>query len=306
MKTKAAGRRTIPPTEIHRSDYGTYRVTDRDWHGWGLVAEQKFVRFDTLGEWWAPGYAPALEEPSQDDSLPLPGKQRGGSRVGTAWPVERRKRLNAVAQIVARWQQKMQVAEIWQPFASQPPWVRMTQTGLRELGFPWAEIPFPARERLLHTADHPCHTHRINQIRLSLARGDIHGIPRDYQWHSEREIEASIANREPGTPAPHRPDGYLELLADDAWDIQRSDGSRETLALARGSCIAVEVELSRKDYPRLGTHILPNLLDHYDAVLYFCTKEAYAAVVAARRDYLATNSQRKRIRILLLAEEKVR
>ena len=42
-----------------RSDYGSYKVTDRDWEGLSLAADMKFVRFDTLGEYWAPGFETA-------------------------------------------------------------------------------------------------------------------------------------------------------------------------------------------------------------------------------------------------------
>jgi len=281
-----------------RSDYGSYKVTNRDWDGFRFVAEMKFVRFDTLAEYWAPGFEPANDEShtlADHDEWP---RHHGGKRTDMPWPTVNRKRLSAVAQVVNRWERKMGFAETWQPFASQPKWVRITGEGLWELGLPWDEIPFPERERLRHDAEHNSHIHRINQVRLSLARGDVE-VP-SHRWISERQIEANLPLKEPGVTLPHKPDGYLELEEEGAWELKLGDGSIERIPLLRESRIGVEVELSRKSYERLGTHVLPNLLKHYDFVWYFCLQEAYDAVVAARRDYIQTNEERKRIRILLL------
>jgi len=64
------------------------------------------------------------------------------------------------------------------------------------------------------------------------------------------------------------------------------------------------VELSRKKFARIGEGILPSLLQSYQHVWYFCgNPEVYQTVIAARRDYLQTNEERKRIRILLLEEQ---
>jgi hypothetical protein len=192
----------------------------------------------------------------------------------------------------------MAFAETWQPFASQPKWVRITEVGLFELGLPWYEIPFPERERIRHDAEHHSHTHSINQVRIALARGDVN-VPR-HRWISEREIEANLPLKEPGVILPHKPDGYLELEEEGEWEIMRGDGNIERIPLRRGSRIGIEIELSRKSYERLATHVLPSLLEHYDYVLYFCLQEAYQAVVMARRDYVQTDQERKRIRILKL------
>ena len=70
--------------------------------------------------------------------------------------------------------------------------------------------------------------------------------------------------------------------------------------LSAQALLGVEIELSRKSYERLATHVLPGLLEHYDFVWYFCLQEAYHAVVAARRNYVQTDEERKRIRIHLL------
>lgn len=281
-----------------RSDYGSYKVTDRDWEGLRFVAEMKFVRYDTLGEYWAQGFEPATDESQTlDDKHEWP-MHHGGKRTGMPWPRDYRKRLSAVAQVVSRWERKMGFAETWQPFASQPKWVRITEEGLCELGLPWAEIPFPERERLRHDDEHNSHIHRMNQVRLSLARGDVE-VPR-HRWISEREIEANLPLKEPGVTLPHKPDGYLELEEDGAWELKRGDGSIERIPLLQRSRISLEIEHSRKSYERLGTLVLPSLLEHYDFVWYFCLQEAYNAVVVARRDYVRTDEERKRIRILLL------
>ena len=173
-----------------RSDYGSYKVTDRDWEGLSLAADMKFVRFDTLGEYWAPGFETANNESQTLEAKDERLRNHGGRRINLPWPRESRKRLSAVAQVVSRWEHKMGFAETWQPFAWQPKWVRITELGLFELGLPWAEIPFPERDRLRHDAEHNSHIHRMNQVRLSLARGDV-AVPR-HRWISEREIEASL------------------------------------------------------------------------------------------------------------------
>ena len=45
--------------QSHRSNYGTWKKQTRDDDGLRLVGEQKFVRLDTLCQWFAPGYARA-------------------------------------------------------------------------------------------------------------------------------------------------------------------------------------------------------------------------------------------------------
>ena len=131
-----------------------------------------------------------------------------------------------------------------------------------------------------------------------MARGDV-SVPR-HRWIGEREIEANLPLKEPGVTLPHKPDGYLELLDEGVWEIMRGDRSIERIPLMQGYRIGIEVELSRKSYDRLATHVLPSLLEHYDYVWYFCLQDAYQAVVSARRDYVQTDQERKRIRILKL------
>lgn len=285
-------------SKSRRSDFGSYKMTDRDWEGLRFIAEMKFVRFDTLGEYWAPGFAPASREPLTPVRQYAVPRHKGGNHRGIPWPAEYTKRMNAVAQVVSRWESKMSYAETWQPFASQPKWVRITAAGLYELGLQWYEIPFPERERIRHDAEHNSHSHCINQVRVALARGDV-SVPR-HRWIGEREIEANLPLKEPGMTLPHKPDGYLELLDEGVWEIMRGDRSIERIPLMQGYRIGIEVELSRKSYDRLATHVLPSLLEHYDYVWYFCLQDAYQAVVSARRDYVQTDQERKRIRILKL------
>ena len=115
-------------TKSRRSDYGTYKVTNRDWDGLRFVAEMKFVRFDTLGEYLAPGFQPANDRSQTLDGQDTWTRHHGGKRTDMPWPSEYRKRLNAVAQVVSRWEHKMGFAETWQPFASQAKWVRIYRT----------------------------------------------------------------------------------------------------------------------------------------------------------------------------------
>jgi len=37
--------------EKRRSDYGAHKITPKDWVGLPFVADQRFVRYDTLAEW---------------------------------------------------------------------------------------------------------------------------------------------------------------------------------------------------------------------------------------------------------------
>ena len=129
-------------SKSRRSDFGSYKMTDRDWEGLQFIAEMKFVRFDTLGEYWAPGFAPASREPLTPVRQYAVPRHKGGNHRGIPWPAEYTKRMNAVSQVVSRWESKMGYAETWQPFASQPKWVRITEAGLYELGLQWYENSF--------------------------------------------------------------------------------------------------------------------------------------------------------------------
>ena len=306
-----------------RSDRGTWKKSGRDQDGMLFVAQQKFVRLDTLAEFFAPGYERAVDPPkhqqhdqaqsAEDTEGGEPQsavkKQRGGRRTGLPWPKDTRHRMMAVQRIVLHWADPMGLAETWQPWASQPPWVRIIQPGLVELhldvdaeGEPyWTEIPWPDDERLRDDGrEFLSHTHRINMVRMALARGDVPDIPKKHIWHSEREIEATLPKKVRGVRLPHKTDGYVELEQNWTWQFERKNGDIDIIQLPRGSRIAIEVELSRKRFAAYERFILPDLLKFYDFALYFATKDAYQAVVDARRNSLPTDDLRRRIRILRL------
>jgi hypothetical protein len=210
---------------------------------------------------------------------------------------------------VRHWVNSMRFAGLLQPLAGQPPWLRITQRDLQELhldedveGNPyWTEIPWSEEDRLRDDSkEYLSHYHRINQVRLALARGDVSDILTQHPWHSGREIEATLPKKVPGVQLPHETDGFVELNIDWTWEFARQGGVIEHMTLPRGSCLAIEVELSRKRFAAYAQYILPGLLRLYDFAMYFATKEAYDTVVAARRDSLPHDDQRKRIRIILL------
>jgi len=317
-----ARKRRADAQRKRRSDYGTWKKSGRDQDGMRFVAQQKFVRLDTLAEFFDPGYARAVDPPKQQqeqdpsaeasegpETQPSAKKQRGGKRTGQPWPKDTRHRMMAVERIVSRWTDVMGLTETWQPWASQPPWVRIIQPGLEELhldvdaeGEPyWTEIPWPDDERLRDDGhEFLSHTHRINMVRMALARGDVPDIPKKHTWHSEREVEATLPKKVRGVRLPHKTDGYVELEQDWTWQFERKDGDIDIIQLPRGSRIAIEVELSRKRFAAYERFILPDLLKFYDFALYFATKDAYQAVVDARRNSLPTDDLRQRIRILRL------
>ena len=289
-------------TQPHRSNYGTWKKQTRDDDGLRLVAQQKFVRFDTLCQWFAPGYARAtsLTPPANQ-----PKEQHGGDRSESKWPADQRHRMMAVHRIVNRWCNIMQMAEKWQPWGDEPPWVRLNAAGLAEIGLAdWPEIPWPDDQdkgRLRDNGnDHLSHTHRVNEARLALARGDIKDIPAKHTWHCEREIEIALGEKVKGVKRDHKPDGYVELGAAASWDMPTRGPVSQVFTLPVGSKVAIEVELSRKNFEVYGSHYLPELLRLYDGAVYFAYGDAYDAVVAARRDLLTSNDDRKRIRIIQL------
>jgi hypothetical protein len=293
-------RRSSPLKETRtRSDYGSYDYTQRDDRGLRFVAQQKFVSFDHLGQYFAPSLKPALDE-SPLETENLPGK-RGGKRDNVPWPLDSNKRLHAVAEIVRRWEKKMGFAETWKPWVHEPSWVRITAAGLRSLGLNWNELLFPEDRRRLSLTSH---TYQVNKRRLVLARGGAEA-PR-HLWISEREIEVQQSQKENGAQLTHRPDGVMLVQADGVFPFRREGKAIDWIEVRRGQTIAVEVELTRKSSERLGNGIFPSLLEHYDYAWYFCgNKEVYETIVAARRDYLHSADERIRIRILLLSEKGV-
>jgi hypothetical protein len=296
MPRKATG------DQPHRSNYGTWKKQTRDDDGLRLVAEQKFVRLDTLCQWFAPGYTRATSLYPPDKQ---PKEQHGGNRAESGWPSDQRHRMMAVHRIVNKWCNVMKMAEKWQPWGDEPPWVRLNAAGLAEIGHAdWPEIPWPEEKdkgRLRDNGDdHLSHTHRINEARLALARGDIKDIPAQHTWHSEREIEIGLPEKIKGVKLPHKPDGYIELGVTASWEMPTRGPISQVYTLPRGSRVGIEIELSRKNFEAYGSHYLPELLRLYDGAVYLAYGDAYDAVVAARQALLSSNDDRKRIRILKL------
>jgi hypothetical protein len=283
-----------------RSDYGSYEYSERDERLQLIVAQQTFISLDHLADFADhPLLRPAIDEP-RDDKTKSKGKQpRGGKRDDVGWPLDRRKRLHALAEIVRRWERKQGYVETWKPWEHEPAWVRMNEAGLRNLGLPWNEIVFPEKRKRLLSRGHP---YQVNKRRLALARGSA-DAPK-HTWLCERAIFYEQLQRDPNMIRAHRPDGVLQLKADGSFPFKRGETVIEQIPLKAGQRVAVEVELSRKGFARLGNGILPSLLRNYDYAWYFCgNQEVYQTVIAARRDYLSTNEERKRIRILLLEEK---
>jgi hypothetical protein len=289
---------TTSAGDRRRSDFGGYEYTERDDLGLRLVAEMKFLPFDLLGQFLAPDLEPALHMNRKKPSAKM---QHGGKRHHLGWPREYQKRLHATTELVRRWEKKMGYAETWKPWATGPTWVRITAAGLANLGLPWREIPFPQKRERLNTPN--SHTYQVIKRRLALARGSAQAPT--HIWISERQIYADQCKQ--GTEhveRAHRPDGVLLLQAGGTFPIPRAGEVVEEIAIFPNQRIAVEVELSRKKFERLGAGILPSLLRTYDFTWYFCgCDEVYQTVIRARRDYLHTNEERKRIRILLLEEQ---
>lgn len=270
-----------------RSDKGSWQKTTRDVDAWWLLAQQKYVRMDTLGEWFALAYAKAQkQELSQGKQVP--------------WPTDHRHRMMATQRLVARWQQRIGVVDIWQPYKDQPAWVRLNQRGLEELHLNWPEILWPVDERWLRddSKNWLSHTHRVNKARLALARGEIPGIPAQHIWHSEREIEQTLPARHPGVRLPHKVDGYVTLETETTWTRTHAGGNIERTVLPLQTTIGIELELQRKSFEIYQSIIFPDLLRCYDYTIYLATGDAYEAVITARRNLLQTDNERKRIRIL--------
>lgn len=251
------------------------------------------MTYEQIAQWLAPGCEPAIDVPPEERQV----YQHGGDRSSIGWPHDRQRRLHATAQLVTRWEQDHGLVEIYQPLAGDPYWVRVTARALRQLGLPWNETFFPEEKEYLAPG---CHTECVTDVRLLLACGKL-SAPR-HVWVPERTLLAEQGEAQIGTKRPHRPDAYLKLLEHGSYAITRGGDVMATIAMKMGQRVAIELERSRKDDPRLD-YILPDLLRHYDFVWYFCTsKKVYDAVIKARRDVFQTDVERQRIRILRLEE----
>ena len=284
-----------------RSDAGSSRFSTRDADLLRLGAEQTFVRFDTAGEYLAPGYVPASAEPSPEQLAdPTPSVKRD-------WPADLRHRLMAVSRLMRKLEARGYV-EVIQPWSDQPAWFRATAQGLRAIGLDWPDIPFPdtyedLEARLRHDRYYTSHHHLINQVRLLLARGGA-GMPTKHSWQGERAIEAELPPREKGTRRPHKPDGVIRLAEDGSWEVKNAEKTRvlDTVQMQAQQTVAMEVECSQKNDGRYSA-ILPDLLAHYDYVWYFCLTPAIKQAVAdVRKAVLIDKLQQRRVRVLLLED----
>ncbi len=270
-------------------------LTERSIRGLRFVAEQKAVSYVHLAQFFAPNYEPACACPLfREDGMHQ--KARGGNRRNAPWPSDPRARLHAVSQLVEKWQKKGFVCKE-RPYLDRPMWLWVTEAGLRWLGLPYRNAGFYEEAELTHLS-------QVTAIRLRLARRPENPQAAWFRhtWISERAIKASYPQPAPGIVLPHLPDGALELDEDAQVKMERGI----ELPLQRGERIAIEVELSRKDFARLEI-ILPDLLQHYSAAWYFCEPKAYDAVVSAKHKLVGagvlTKGQGTRIRVIHLEQE---
>ena len=282
-----------------RRDAGSSRTTSRDIDILRLGAEQTFVRYDTAGEYLAPGYVPALVQPTPEQLADTtPSAKR-------AWPADLRHRLMATTRLLNKLEARGTV-EIIQPWADQPAWFRVTALGLRTLSLEWEEIPFPEKyedleARLRHDKYYTSHNHLINQVRMLLARGEAN-MPTDHEWRGERAIEIALPPREQGTRRPHKADGVVLLKKDGSWPLTSVDRTRVfgVREMKAQQIVGIEVECTQKNDSRYKV-ILPDLVEHHDFVWYFCLTDTIRQAVADARKTL-TEEQRQRVRLLLLEE----
>lgn len=308
VKEKYMGRKASKSTEENRrSDYGHLKRKERDWGAMELIGSMRLVRFDTLGEYWAPDHSPAILPPKQEHQAPDQPKQeeeagpgRGGKRTGEPWASDWLHRSMAVARIIYKLEDHGLVKR-WQPWDGQPQWVALTEEGYRYRRLPWHELPWPDPDDVNHDDRYYIsHTHRVNQMRLRLLAGAA-GVPK-HTWISERAIEADFPPKESGISLPQLPDGAMFLQEDGKWDITIQGEVVDTVEMKKEQKIAVEVELSRKSYPRLEGRVLPSLLEHYDFVWYFADEDARKAVYKARDEHVPDEEDQRRIRIMKLDE----
>lgn len=282
-----------------RSDAGSVQFRGRDATIIRFAAEQTFARADSLGEELAPDHAPAVVEPPASQLADTSGPTK------RAWPADSRHRLNAVAKLLRKLSDRGYI-EVIQPWDDQPPWFRATAFGLWRVGLDWPEIFFPEKyedleARLRHDDQFKSHNHLVNQVRLLLARGGA-GAPK-HTWKGERAIELALPPREKDVRRPHKADGILYLKEAGAWSITAKDGTvLDTVEMKPGQILGVEVECTLKSDHRLS-EILPDLLAHHDYVWYFClTSTIKQAVADARKSFLTTHDERRRVQILLLED----
>ena len=280
-----------------RSHFGSSLLTPRDKGGLLLTGEQTYVRYDALGQQFAPDYEPAtdvvplgLRRPREqreqvEHNVSTEKPKRGGYRGATAWPTDYRKRIHAVGSVVDRWEKKMGYVKTWRPTLDQPKWVTLTEAGLRRIGLPYSEVDWPENDGDL------MHYHHVTMVRLYLARRRTEHIPK-HTWICERELLLrDMTSKWAANDLPTRPDGVL--MVEEDGTMQLANG--EIVPVHRGQEIAIEVELSRKNFASYEHRVFPDHLHRYAAVWYFCAPDAYHAVLTARQHRLKTDEERARI-----------
>jgi hypothetical protein len=285
-------RRHKQPRKIRR-DAGSWRNMSRDDDLLRFNAEQTFLRFDSAGEYLAPGYTPAVADP--------PAEQLADTRAPTkrGWPADARHRAMAVSRLMRKLEKRGHV-DLLQPWADQPAWSRVTAAGLHHIGLDWEETLWPdtpekIEARFRHDSQFKSHNHLINQVRLLLMRGEASAPPGI--WKGERDIETVLPPREKGKHRPHKPDGLWYLKEDGSWSITRRGTILDTVEMKAGQIIAIEVECSRKSDRRLE-EILPELVESLDFVWYFCLNDTIHRAVVDARATLPNDEQRRRVRVL--------
>jgi len=300
QKTASTTKKRRRVQQRRRRDAGSSRTTSRDIDLLRLGAEQTFVRYDTVGEYLAPGFTPAIAKPTPEQLADTtPSAKR-------SWPADLRHRLMAVTRILNKLERRGYV-EIIQPWSDQPAWFRVTALGLRYLSLEWEEIFFPEKyedleARLRHDHYFTSHNHLINQVRLLLARGG-ENMPTDHEWRGERAIETALPPREEGKRRPHKADGLVSLKQDGSWPVTSVDRTRVfgVRDMKSQQVVGIEVECTQKK-DRRYEEILPDLVEHHDFVWYFCLTETIRKAVADARKTSLTEEQRLRVRVLVLEE----
>lgn len=253
--------------EKQRRDVGRRTLDERDLRELGFTCYSTTARVDQLAQLSAPDLSPATDDEPRKrlrkGEVKPPPKPRGGPRPG--WPQGRHARLHAQMQIVNHWVE-LGYAEVERPNRDQPLWVVVTRAGMKRIGAPYDDVPFP--EGNLE------HMYLINEVRLFLLRSTK--IPQ-HTWTSERELSKNEPFKYAGLEVGHRADGVITIEVD--ADFTRD---KETIHLEGGEKIAVEVERTRKDFAGLEEDILPDLLRQYERVWYFCNPGPYDAVSKSR------------------------
>jgi len=268
---------TTASDEKQRRDVGRRTLDNRDLRELEFVAYSTTARVDQLAQLSAPGLSPAIDdEPrkrlKKGEPKPPP-KPRGGVRPN--WPMGRYARVHAQMQMVNHWID-LGYAEKLRPNRDHPLWVVVTREGLRRIGAPYDDVPFP--EGNLE------HMYLINEVRLFLLQSTK--MPK-HTWTSERELQKNEPLKYAGLHVGHRADGVMTVEVD--TEFTRGN---ETIILEGGEQIAIEVERTRKDFKGIETTIFPDLLKTYQRVWYFCNPGPYDAISKSRAKLPPEQQQR--------------